>query len=87
MKKTKNGIEKICALCEHSEIIFDEENVLCELHGIVPGAYRCRKFIYDPLKRVPPKTPKVEPLEYVDIDSTEDKATSEEQAAKEANEA
>lgn len=76
MKKTKNDMEKICAMCEHSEPLFDDENVLCEIRGIVSGTYHCRKFIYDPLKHVPPKMPKVAPLEYVDIEETDDEELS-----------
>ena len=71
MKKSYDDIEKICAMCEHAEIIFDEDNVLCEIRGIVAGTFCCRKFIYDPLKRVPPRPVKVKPHEYVDIDETD----------------
>ena len=58
MKKTKYEVEKICAFCEKSEKIFDDDNMLCEKYGIVPCTYKCRSFSYDPLKRVPPRTPK-----------------------------
>lgn len=61
-------IEKICAMCEMSEKIFDQKNVLCHTKGIVSVRGKCRKFKYDALKRVPSKTPKIAPLEYVDID-------------------
>lgn len=68
MKNNKPQIERICAMCEMSQRIFDEENVLCEKRGIVSATGCCRKFVYDVLKRVPPRTPKVAPLEYVNID-------------------
>ncbi len=72
MKIKQMELEQICAKCEHSRLIFDPDNVLCELNGIVDAAYCCRKFVYDPLKRIPPKTLKVEPLEYIDIESDEE---------------
>ena len=31
----------------------DGEHMICQKYGIVPAAHRCRKFRYDPLKRVP----------------------------------
>ena len=72
MKKAADNIEKICAMCEHAEKIFDDENVLCEKKGIVSGTYHCRKFTYDILKHVPVRAPKIEPLVYVDIDDIDD---------------
>ena len=48
-------IEKYCAFCEHSSETFDKDNVLCEKKGIVSAGYVCRKFRYDPQKRVPSK--------------------------------
>ncbi len=71
MKYSKKDFERLCVACEHSRIINDENNVLCDLRGIVACTYKCRKFSYDPLKRMPPKSETVTPLEYVDIDSTE----------------
>ncbi len=81
MKKTKYEIEKICAFCEKSEKIFDDDNMLCEKYGVVPCTYKCRSFSYDPLKRVPPRTPKIRPLEYVDIDGDSDGDKSEKAAS------
>ena len=31
----------------------DEESVICQFCGIVPCTHHCRRFRYDPLKRVP----------------------------------
>ncbi len=72
MRKNYDDINEICAMCEHSREIFDPENVLCEIHGVVDAAFNCRKFVYDPLKRVPSKSAKPNPLDYVDIDSDEE---------------
>jgi len=27
--------------------------ILCPRHGVVPGDYKCRNFVYDPLLRTP----------------------------------
>lgn len=71
MRKNYEDIDQLCAMCENSSPIFDPENVLCKYHGIVSAAYKCRKFVYDPLKRVPSKSPKPVSLDYIDIDSDE----------------
>ncbi len=72
MKKNYEDIDQICAMCENSKKIFDPENVLCKIHGIVEATNKCRKFVYDPLKRIPPRNANPIPLEYVDIDSDDE---------------
>ncbi len=67
MKKHAN-YECLCAFCEKATGIYDEDTMICKSRGIVSKAYSCRKFIYDPLKRVPPKAVSAPKLEYVDID-------------------
>ncbi len=47
-------IEPRCAYCTRGERL-DEEQVICVKKGIVSAAGSCRRFRYDPLKRVPPK--------------------------------
>lgn len=69
MKKKYKELDEICAKCEHSKLIYDPDNVLCNINGIVDAAFCCRKFVYDPLKRIPPKNVKIDKLEYIDIDS------------------
>ncbi len=46
--------EKRCGLCERASII-DENDMLCRKYGVVSCNYHCRKFEYDPLKRIPKK--------------------------------
>ena len=48
----RKKIEKMCAYCAHSAKMNDEK-CLCVKKGVVPRDYHCRKFSYDPLKRVP----------------------------------
>ena len=50
----RKKIEKTCAYCQHGTSI-DGEQVLCAKKGVVPPCGKCRKFIYDPCKRIPPK--------------------------------
>lgn len=60
--------ERICAYCEKAVPVFDKDSVLCEKNGIVSKAYSCKRFSYDPLKRVPPKIQAAPTLEFIDID-------------------
>ena len=48
----RNKIDRSCLYCEYSAKL-DEENVLCTKRGVVPADKACRKFRYDPFKRVP----------------------------------
>ena len=45
--------EKICLYCEHAAPSYDRDVMCCDIKGIVKCGYKCRKFIYDPLKRIP----------------------------------
>ena len=48
----RKEIEPRCAYCARGVCIGDEQ-IACLHKGIVPAGYHCRKFEYDPLKRVP----------------------------------
>ena len=50
----EKDIEPRCAYCKRGALL-DEDQVMCVKKGIVSPAGSCRKFKYDPLKRVPPK--------------------------------
>lgn len=45
---------KFCEYCANG-VKLDDELVLCSKRGITSARKKCRKFIYDPCKRVPPK--------------------------------
>ena len=49
----KSEIPCVCEFCEYATPISDDDNVLCRHKGIVHREYHCRRFFYDPLKRVP----------------------------------
>ena len=59
----------ICARCEFASYVCDDDVMLCRVRGIVPADWHCRKFSYDPVKRVPPGRVKVTEHEFVDIDA------------------
>ena len=46
-------IEKSCTYCVHGTKL-EEDQILCVKKGVVP-CKKCRKFTYDPTKRIPPK--------------------------------
>lgn len=50
----RKKITRACSYCLHGTQI-DEEQVLCIKKGVVPVDGKCRKFCYDPCKRVPAK--------------------------------
>ena len=45
--------EKICLYCEHAAQTSEPDLMSCELKGVVNSGFVCRKFVYDPLKRIP----------------------------------
>ena len=50
----RKKMPRSCLCCEHGAILNDEE-ILCAKRGIVPVDNACRKFKYDPCKRIPAK--------------------------------
>ena len=50
----EKDMEPRCAYCKRGTSL-DEETVMCVKRGVVSAAGACRRFRYDPLKRVPPK--------------------------------
>ena len=63
----KLEISKVCIYCENATVIADDENVLCSLRGIVNKEFCCKKFAYDPLKRVPRPMPPMPKLSEEDL--------------------
>lgn len=50
----RKRIEKSCSYCKFGTKLDDEE-VLCARKGLVSINGKCRKFRYEPLKRIPKK--------------------------------
>ena len=50
----RRNIPRSCAYCSNGTKLNDEE-ILCTKRGVVCVDNSCRKFLYDPCKRIPPK--------------------------------
>lgn len=51
--KNRRDLDRACAYCENASLLQDKDFVLCSRHGVVSAGHACRRFSYDPLKRVP----------------------------------
>lgn len=60
------SIAPACEYCEHVMQSFDGNKQLCDKLGVVESSHKCRRFVYDPLKRQPRK-----PLAMEKIDASE----------------
>ncbi len=54
MRLFRRNMEKRCAYCAHGSALGERE-VGCPYKGVMDAASSCRRFSYDPLKRVPPR--------------------------------
>ena len=52
------SVPKSCATCAHATRL-SEQDMLCRRHGVVYEGYKCRRYVYDPIKRVPQRMPPV----------------------------
>ncbi|MCL2488047.1 MAG: hypothetical protein FWE80_05120 [Oscillospiraceae bacterium] len=52
-----NNIQPACEVCLFGRRAVDGKTVLCPQRGVVPLYYSCRRFKYDPLKRMPRRNP------------------------------
>lgn len=57
--KNETDITRVCEFCRFASEIAGTEEMLCEKRGVVAKEYCCRKFVYDPLKRVPRRLPEL----------------------------
>lgn len=46
-------IEPCCAYCENGTPTQDGQSILCKKCGVMLPSASCRRFVYDPLERVP----------------------------------
>ena len=63
----RKKMPRACAYCLHGTKI-DDEQVLCTKKGVVQVDGKCRKFTYDPCKRIPPKPKAVDFNKYSEED-------------------
>ena len=63
----RKKIERSCAYCAFGTKL-EKEQVLCVKNGIVPLENACRKFKYDPCKRIPVKAKALDFSKYEEHD-------------------
>lgn len=51
--KNKDNIEVFCKYCEKATPLATDGKLVCAKKGVVSADYKCRRFVYDPLKRAP----------------------------------
>lgn len=61
MQKLYNKkVAPMCSYCVFGRPAPNGDSVLCEKRGIMTKDSSCRKFKYDPLKRIPKKEPEMQ---------------------------
>ena len=60
----RKKIDRACSYCQFAGKV-DGESMSCQKYGVVPAGHHCRKFRYDPLKRVPSR-PNVKRFDQLD---------------------
>lgn len=60
----RKKIDRACSYCQFAGKV-DGESMICQKYGVVPAGHHCRKFRYDPLKRVPSR-PNVKRFDQLD---------------------
>lgn len=63
----RKKISRSCSYCEFSTKLNDEQ-MLCMKKGIVDSSKACRKFRYDPCKRIPLKAKALDFNQYSEED-------------------
>ncbi len=63
----RKKIEKACAYCTHCTAL-DDYAVLCSKKGVKAPNDKCRKFHYDPCKRIPAKAKALDFEKYKEYD-------------------
>ena len=63
----RKKIERSCAYCVHGTKL-DDEQILCAKKGICLIDHACRKFKYDPCKRIPAKAKALDFTKYDEHD-------------------
>lgn len=49
------NLQKSCVYCVHSTKLEFSNETICKKRGVMPAREYCRKYKYDPLKRIPEK--------------------------------
>ena len=67
----KSKIEPRCAYCTHGRALGGGQ-VVCPKKGVMSQGSSCRRFTYDPMKRVPPRPVKADFSSLTDDDFSQD---------------
>ncbi len=59
--------EYCCAICQFGSKAADSDLILCVKKGVLQPDYKCKAFKYDPLKRVPKRTPELPEYTFEDF--------------------
>ena len=59
----RKKIPHSCLYCSYSTKLNDSQ-MLCRKYGVVSMTYECRKFLYDPFKRIPQRTQELDFSKY-----------------------
>lgn len=65
----RKKIERSCTYCRNGATLADGQ-ILCCRKGVVSDIGKCRKFKYDPCKRIPAKQKALDFTQYNDCDFT-----------------
>lgn len=63
----RKQIEKKCSYCRYGTAL-EESEILCTKRGVVSADHKCRKFTYDPIKRIPVKPKALDFEKYNEVD-------------------
>jgi len=63
-----NNIDPSCEFCVHGRRSSDGKAILCPKKGVMPLYHHCRKFVYDPLKRMPKRPPDISKYQESDFE-------------------
>lgn len=56
-RKIMGKVEPKCEYCKHGRLSADNDKILCPKLGVLSRDFSCKKFSYDPLKRMPSALP------------------------------
>lgn len=65
----RKKMPRSCVYCQYGTKM-DDSNYLCIKRGVVDAEKSCRKFCYDPCKRIPPKPKAADFSKYQNEDFT-----------------
>lgn len=63
-----NNIEPACGYCRYGKPTNDGGRILCPNAGVVAPYFHCKKYRYDPLRRVPSQQPQLRQYDKTDFE-------------------